>query len=260
MGATTRLARPAPRFANSSPYAHGGRIALREVGSVDVFPATNAPSIRDGPWRAAGLSLTVSAGSGGAMTDTTGPRVGAGIDALPGWQHAFCREVRQLATPPTRRSLRPSSTPNRPCFVLGGCIALRRGHRPRLRGDHHQRPCRQDRPHRGHWYGEAITASTLVAMFRLIIASDRAGGWRELKRQAGPAVTEFGSQPGDRVRVDTDSGVADIVLTSPAEGRVTRGSARLPGIAGIWIAESINLVFCPHACSERPAGAGRADA
>jgi hypothetical protein len=122
MGATTRLARPAPRFANSSPHAHGGRIALREVGSVDVFPATNAPSIRDGPWRAAGLSLTVSAGSGSAMTDTTGPRVGAGIDALPGWQHAFCREVRQLATPPTRWSLRPSSTPTAPASSSGAAF------------------------------------------------------------------------------------------------------------------------------------------
>jgi len=30
------------------------------------------------------------------MTDTTGPRVEACIDALPGWQQASCREVRQL--------------------------------------------------------------------------------------------------------------------------------------------------------------------
>lgn len=40
MGATTRLARPALRSADSSPHPHGWRIALREVGRVDVFPAT----------------------------------------------------------------------------------------------------------------------------------------------------------------------------------------------------------------------------
>jgi hypothetical protein len=43
---------------------------------------------------AAGLSLTVLAGSGGAMPDTACPRVDACIDALPGWQQAFCRVVR----------------------------------------------------------------------------------------------------------------------------------------------------------------------
>ncbi len=35
-------------------------------------------------------------------------------------------------------------------------------------------------------YGEAVTAPVVIAMFRLIIAGDRVGGWRELKRQADP--------------------------------------------------------------------------
>ena len=35
-------------------------------------------------------------------------------------------------------------------------------------------------------YGEAATAPALIAMFRQVIASDRVGGWRELKRQADP--------------------------------------------------------------------------
>jgi hypothetical protein len=35
-------------------------------------------------------------------------------------------------------------------------------------------------------YGEAVTAPVLIAMFRLIIANDRVGGWCELKRQADP--------------------------------------------------------------------------
>jgi hypothetical protein len=64
------------------------------------------------------------------MTDLTDPRVDACIDALPGWQEAICRDV-GWSTPPTRRSSRPSSAPtaptSRPCFVLEGCIPLRRG-------------------------------------------------------------------------------------------------------------------------------------
>jgi hypothetical protein len=35
-------------------------------------------------------------------------------------------------------------------------------------------------------YGEAVTAPALIALFRQIVANDRAGGWRELKRQMDP--------------------------------------------------------------------------
>jgi hypothetical protein len=35
-------------------------------------------------------------------------------------------------------------------------------------------------------YGEAIKAEPLVAMFRAIIANNRAGGWRRLKAQSDP--------------------------------------------------------------------------
>jgi hypothetical protein len=51
-------------------------------------------------------------------------------------------------------------------------------------------------------------------MFWQVIASDRVGGWRELRAASRPAVTEFGPHPGDRVRVDSVLRVADIVLTS----------------------------------------------
>jgi hypothetical protein len=149
---------------------------------------------------------------------------------------------------------------NRPCFVLGGCIPLRRGaSSPAPRGSSPAAmPARPATP-----WPPVRRSNHRIHAGRHVPADHRQRpGGRLARAQATgrPAVTEFGSQPGDRVRVDTVSGVADIVLTSPAEGRVTRGSARLPGTAGIWIAESINLVSCPHACSERPAGAGRADA
>jgi hypothetical protein len=112
------------------------------------------------------------------------PRVGAGIDALPGWQHAFCREVRQRTTPPTRRSPGPSSGPTAPASSWRAAFLYDWGIVPGPEGDYHRRPCQQDRPHHGHRYGEVVTAPALIAMFRPIIVSDRAGGWCELKRRA----------------------------------------------------------------------------
>jgi hypothetical protein len=95
------------------------------------------------------------------------------------------------STPPTRRLPRPSSAPTRPCFVLEGCILLRRGIVPGsegiIAGGHASKTgCTV-----AIRYGEAVTAPVLIAMFRLIItndrvANDRVGGWRELKRQADP--------------------------------------------------------------------------
>ncbi len=51
------------------------------------------------------------------MTDTAGPRVDACVGALPGWQHAFCREGRHLVhaagsqvTETIKRTNRPASS------------------------------------------------------------------------------------------------------------------------------------------------------
>jgi hypothetical protein len=52
-------------------------------------------------------------------------------------------------TPPTRRSPGPSSAPTAPASSWRPHSSTT-GHRPRARGDHHRRPCLQDRPHRGH--------------------------------------------------------------------------------------------------------------
>jgi hypothetical protein len=38
--------------------------------------------------------------------------------------------------------------------------------------------------------GETINAAALTAMFRQIIANNRAGGWRKLKRDAEPGTGE----------------------------------------------------------------------
>jgi len=60
------------------------------------------------------------------MTDTTDPCVDASIDALPGWQQLFCREVRQLVhaadgqvTETIMRSNRPASSCRLHSFPTG---------------------------------------------------------------------------------------------------------------------------------------------
>ena len=61
-------------------------------------------------------------------------------------------------------------------------VPLRRRDRPRPRGDHHRRPRQQDRPDRRRSAGTSrSTSPPCCAMFRQIIANNRAGGWRKLK-------------------------------------------------------------------------------
>ena len=122
------------------------------------------------------------------MTETTGPRVGAGIDALPGWQHAFCREVRQLVHAADPRVTETIERTNPPLLRPGGLHSSTTGaSSPAPRGSS---PAAMPVSKTGRTvairYGEAVTAPALIALFRQIIANDRVGGWRELKRQADP--------------------------------------------------------------------------
>ena len=62
-------------------------------------------------------------------------------------------------------------------------VPVRRRHRARPGRHHHRRARQQDRPHGRHPRGRADQrAGALTAMFRQIIANNRAGGWRKLKR------------------------------------------------------------------------------
>lgn len=125
------------------------------------------------------------------MRYPTDPRVDAYIEALPEWQQAVCQEVRDLvhaADPEVVETIRRT---DRPYFVLDGniCALLAaRDHAnvflydgaivPGSRGDHHGRPGQRTVAIRE---GERINARALAAMFRAIIANNRAGGWRKLK-------------------------------------------------------------------------------
>ncbi|MFG1647191.1 DUF1801 domain-containing protein [Amycolatopsis sp. NPDC049252] len=130
------------------------------------------------------------------MSYTAEPRVDAYIDALPGWQQAICREVRELvhaADPAVTETIKRT---RQPYFVLEGniCALLAaKDHVNVFVYDGGIVPDPDGIITAGHGNktartvafreGEPINAPALTAMFRQIIANNRAGGWRKLKRE-----------------------------------------------------------------------------
>lgn len=131
------------------------------------------------------------------MAYTTDPRVDVYIDALPKWQQTICREVRDLvhaADPEVTETIKRT---NRPYFVLRGNIAAllaAKDHVNVFLYDGAIVPDPQGIITAGRdnttartvavRQGETINAQALTAMFKHIIANNRAGGWRKLKTEA----------------------------------------------------------------------------
>src|SRR5437868_9941027 len=131
------------------------------------------------------------------MTYTADPRIDAYITALPAWQQAICREVRRLVHAADREVVETIKRSNRPYFVLQGniCALLAaKDHVNVFLYDGAIVPDPEGIITAGHdnktartvafRKGEAVNASALTAMFRHIIANNRAGGWRKVKRDA----------------------------------------------------------------------------
>jgi hypothetical protein len=122
------------------------------------------------------------------------PRVDAYIDALPEWQQAICRQVRNLvheADPEVEETIKRTV---QPYFVLqGNVIALlaARDHVNVFTYDGGLVPDPEGIVTGGHdnqtgrvialREGEAINRPALLAYLRQIVANNRAGGWRKLK-------------------------------------------------------------------------------
>ena len=133
------------------------------------------------------------------MSYTVDPRVDAYIDALPGWQQAICREVRDIvhaADPEVAETIKRTV---RPYFVLDGNICALLATKDHVNvflydgaivpdpegiitGGHDNKTART----MAVYQGETINALALTAMFRQIIANNRAGGWRKLKAHPSP--------------------------------------------------------------------------
>src|ERR1700722_20664008 len=124
------------------------------------------------------------------------PRVDAYIDGLPPWQQAICQRVRDLvhaADPQVQETIKRRV---QPYFVLEGniCALLAtKDHVNVFLYDGGIVPDPEGIITAGHKnktartvairQGEAINAPALTAMFKHIIANNRAGGWRKLKRE-----------------------------------------------------------------------------
>jgi hypothetical protein len=131
------------------------------------------------------------------MTFAADPRVDAYIAALPAWQQEICREVRALVHAADPDVVETIKRTDRPYFVLEGnvCALLAaKDHVNVFLYDGTIVPDPEGIITSGHdnktartvavRQGEAINARALTNMFKAIIANNRAGGWRKLKREA----------------------------------------------------------------------------
>ena len=122
------------------------------------------------------------------------PRVDAYIDALPDWQQAICRQVRELVHSVDPEVVETIKRTRQPYFVLEGniCALLAaKDHVNVFLYDGGIVPDPEGIITAGHdnktartvafWQQDTIKAPALAEMFRQIIANNRAGGWRKLK-------------------------------------------------------------------------------
>ncbi len=128
------------------------------------------------------------------MTYTADPRVDAYINVLPDWQQAICREVRELihaADPDVTETIKRT---HQPYFVLQGNICALLAAKDHVNiflydggivpdpegiitGGLDNKTARTVAIRQG----ETINRRALTAMFKQMIANNRAGGWRKLK-------------------------------------------------------------------------------
>lgn len=137
------------------------------------------------------------------MNYTADPRVDAYIDTLPAWQQAICRQVRDLvhtADPEVTETIKRT---DRPYFVLAGNICALLAAKEHVNiflydgaivpdpegiitAGHDNKTARTVAVREG----ETLNAPALTAMFRHIIANNRAGGWRKLKTEGESTAPE----------------------------------------------------------------------
>ena len=131
----------------------------------------------------------------GTMTYRKDPRVDAYINKLPAWQKRICRDVRDLVhavDPDVAETIKRST---QPYFVLQGNVCALLAAKDHVNVFLYDGGIVPD-PHgiitAGHDNktartvairdGETLNTGALGAMLRTIIANNRAGGWRKLKR------------------------------------------------------------------------------
>jgi hypothetical protein len=133
------------------------------------------------------------------MSYAKDPRVDAYIDALPDWQQAICRTVRDLVHAADPEVVETIKRTRQPYFVLEGNICALLAAKDHVNvflydgaivpdpegiitAGHHNKTARTV----AFRQGETINERALAAMFKAIIANNRAGGWRKVKGLTAP--------------------------------------------------------------------------
>ncbi|MFL5674411.1 MAG: DUF1801 domain-containing protein [Chloroflexota bacterium] len=129
------------------------------------------------------------------MSDVRDPRVDDYIARLPGWQQVICEQVRDLvhaADPEVEETIKRTV---QPYFVLQGNVVALLSAKDHVTvflydggivpdpagivtGGHDNETGRMIAVHQG----EHLDAAAFTAYVKQIIANNRAGGWRKLKR------------------------------------------------------------------------------
>ncbi len=132
------------------------------------------------------------------MTWTEDPRIDQYIDALPDWQQEICHQVRELVhnvDPEVEETIKRRV---QPYFVLEGNICALLAAKTHVNvflydgaivpdpegiitGGHDNKTARTVAVREG----ESLPERPLAEMVRQIIANNRAGGWRKLKKERG---------------------------------------------------------------------------
>lgn len=130
--------------------------------------------------------------------NNTDPRVDAYIETLPEWQQSICRQVRDLVHAADSEVVETIKRTRQPYFTLQGNICALLAAKAWVNifvydggivpdphgivtGGRDSKTARTVAIRQG----EEINAPALLAMFKQIIANNRAGGWRKLKSQDG---------------------------------------------------------------------------
>jgi hypothetical protein len=125
------------------------------------------------------------------------PRVDRYIDALPDWQQAICHQVRDLVHAADSEVEETIKRRVQPYFVLQGNVCALLATKDHVNvflydggivpdpegiitGGHDNKTARTV----AIYEGETLNARALRTMFERIIANNRAGGWRRLKKEA----------------------------------------------------------------------------
>ena len=125
------------------------------------------------------------------------PRVDAYISALPEGQREICQRIRDLVHAADSQVVETIKRTRQPYFVLDGNICALLAAKDHVNvflydggivpdpegiitAGHDNKTARTV----GFRQGDPMNAGALTAIFRQIIANNRAGGWRSLQRQA----------------------------------------------------------------------------